>query len=220
MSAQYLKEESIMVNKIQVTAISHGTLKLKEDEIEKYLKTEGNSFSRSGEWMCLEDEVGEKTKILISGLVESKKFPDDVNIVDELMGISSHVKAISTSLFSGNPTYNVFISQKQEKCINIFNQLNIDKKINTFAFNYNENVYIELKIDPYRCQMIMIGISDTKDIINIYYNLINDNKNLFNNNEESIKKKFINLQQYKNELISEESLMQCDYAMQHKVNSF
>jgi hypothetical protein len=162
-----------------MTAFSPKISNLQDSDIAKYFENIGESVSKSGKWMYLENKVGTEIKILKSGIVESENSSEDIKVKDELIRISKDVKTISTNLFGTNPIFNVLISQNPNKC-KIFEKINKNKNITALSLTFKKKIHVELKIDQSECQINMYGISDTNDILNIYNGLVS-------NDEESLK---------------------------------
>jgi len=165
-----------MLNIVQITAFSPKLLNLQDKDIAKYFGKKSNHIYKYGEWVCLEDKKGTEIKIFKTGIIESEKTFDDLKVKDELTRISKDIKRISTNLFGVNPIYNVLISQNPDKCKKIFEKINNNKNIKALSLTFRKKLHVELRIDKYKCQISMIGISDTNDIITIYNGIVNDNE--------------------------------------------
>lgn len=158
----------VMLNKIEITAISSKILTLKDSEINFYFKDKVG-YTKSDKWIYFDNMDGIKIKISKTGIVETKEFFKDKNIKDKLIELANITHKIASNLFSSKVVYDVFIHQNQKNDLDIFKKVaKHGEKIESIKCTLKNKAHVEVKKGDIGYWIILRGIDNVDDIKTIY----------------------------------------------------
>ncbi|RZB29357.1 MAG: hypothetical protein AEth_01325 [Candidatus Argoarchaeum ethanivorans] len=165
-----------MLDKVQVMAISPKILTLKDAEIFTYFRDKNVNHIKSDEWIFFDDVTGINIKISKTGIAETTRIFEEMNVKDRLFELANTTQNIASELFRTNAIYDVFIYQNLNTNLEISKKVSkYGEKIESLSFTFKNNIYVDVKIGTLGYWIIMKGISDVEDIITIYDAILNDN---------------------------------------------